>query len=132
VDRVAAGWRPGGERARREVKRLAGANYRGSPVGEERNKTAKWNFLNSGVDKTRRRSLAMPYELEDRFMRPVLSFVFGFLRFSGFFKLHVTKFVGVKDLATLQALDKLGVFVPGNDSNFRVFADGGHRFGSGE
>jgi len=60
---------------------------------------------------------------------PVLEFVLGFLWFGGFFNLHVTELFGVKDLATLQALDKLGVFVPGNDSYPGVFADGGHRLG---
>jgi hypothetical protein len=60
-----------------------------------------------------------------------LQFVLGFLCFDGFFNLHVTEFFGVKDLATLQALDKFGVFVPGNDSYPGVFADGGHRFGIG-
>jgi hypothetical protein len=55
----------------------------------------------------------------------VVRSVFGF---SVLFKLHVSKFFGVKDFATLQALDKLGVFVPGNDSNPGVFAGGSHRF----
>ena len=45
----------------------------------------------------------------------------GFLRFDGFFDLHVPKLIGVKDLATIHALDKLSVFVPGNDSDPGVF-----------
>ncbi len=36
--------------------------------------------------------------------------------FGGFFNLHIAKLFGVKDLATIQALDKFRVFVPGNDS----------------
>ena len=55
-------------------------------------------------------------------------FVRYVLGFSGFFNLHVTELFGVKDLATLQALDKLGVFVPGNDTYPGVLADGCHRF----
>ena len=56
-------------------------------------------------------------------------FVQGVLWFGGFFNLHVPKLLGVKDLATLQALDKLGVFVPGNDTYPGVLADGCHCFG---
>jgi len=52
----------------------------------------------------------------------------GFLRIGVFFDLHIAELFGVKDLATLQALDKLGVFVPGNNTYFGVFADGCHRF----
>ena len=62
------------------------------------------------------------------FPQPVL-LVLGFLRFGGFLKLHVAKLIGVKDLATLHALDILGVFVPGNDTYLGVLADGCHRFG---
>ena len=58
-------------------------------------------------------------------------FVQGVLWFSGFFDLHVPKLLGVKDFATLQALDKFGVFVPGNDTYPGVLADGCHRFGFG-
>ena len=50
--------------------------------------------------------------------------------FDGFFNLHISKLIGVEDLATLQALDKLGVFVPGNDTYTGVFADGCHRLES--
>ena len=46
---------------------------------------------------------------------------------SDFFNLHVTELFGVKDVATFQALDILGVFVPGNDSNPGVSAGGCHR-----
>ena len=53
----------------------------------------------------------------------VLETVFGF---GGFFDLHVAELLGVKDLATLQALDKFRVFVPGDDSYLGVFADGCH------
>ena len=52
-----------------------------------------------------------------------------FLSFSGFFNLHVAELLGVKDLATLQALDKLHVFVPGNDTYPGVLADGCHCLG---
>jgi hypothetical protein len=55
----------------------------------------------------------------------------NFLWFGGFLDLHVAKFLGVKDVATLQALDKFGVFVPGNDTYPGVLADGCHRFGLG-
>jgi hypothetical protein len=47
--------------------------------------------------------------------------------FGGFFNLHIAKLFGVKDLATIQALDIFGVFVPGDDAYPRVFADGCHR-----
>jgi hypothetical protein len=47
--------------------------------------------------------------------------------FGGLFNLHVAKLFGVKDLATIQALDKLTVIVPGNDAYPGVFADGCHR-----
>jgi len=39
------------------------------------------------------------------------------------------KLFGIKDFATLQALDKLRVFVSGNDSYPGVFAGGCHRIG---
>ena len=51
------------------------------------------------------------------------------LRFDGVFHLHVTKFLGVKDLATLQALDELNVVVPGNNSHLGMLADGCHCVG---
>jgi len=58
----------------------------------------------------------------------VSKIVAGFLRLDGFFDLHVSKLFGVKDLATIHALDKLSVFVPGYDSYPGVFADDWHRF----
>src|ERR1700677_622838 len=50
-------------------------------------------------------------------------------RLGGLFNRHVVKLFGVKDFATLQALDKLRVFVSGNDSYPGVFAGGCHRIG---
>ena len=50
--------------------------------------------------------------------------VFGSSRL---FNLHIAKLFGIEDFATLQALDKLGVFVPGNDPDFGMFAGGCHR-----
>jgi hypothetical protein len=43
------------------------------------------------------------------------------------FYFHIAKFFRVEDLATLQALDKLHVVVPGDDSDFRVSAGSCHR-----
>ena len=40
------------------------------------------------------------------------------------------KFLGVKDFATFQALDELGVIMPGDNTNFWMFADRCHRFQS--
>lgn len=37
--------------------------------------------------------------------------------FSGIFYLHIAKFFRIEDFATLQALDELAVFLPGDDSN---------------
>jgi hypothetical protein len=56
--------------------------------------------------------------------------VFRFCLFGldGFFDLHIVKFFGVKDFATLQTLDKLGVVVPGDNTHSWVFADRCHRF----
>jgi hypothetical protein len=48
--------------------------------------------------------------------------------FGGFFNLHVAELIGVKDLATIQALDKLAVFMPGDDSYLGMLANGCHRF----
>ena len=56
-----------------------------------------------------------------------LDFVLNVLCFGGFFNLHVTELFGVKNFATLQALDILGVFVPGNDSYPWVLAEVSHR-----
>jgi hypothetical protein len=47
--------------------------------------------------------------------------------FDGLFNLHIAEFVGVKDIATIQALDKLAVFMPGDDSYSGMLANGGHR-----
>jgi|SRR5580658_6404417 hypothetical protein len=49
------------------------------------------------------------------------------LCFGGVFDLHVAELLGVKNLATLQTLDKLHVFVPGDDSNLGMSAGGSHR-----
>ena len=49
------------------------------------------------------------------------------LGFGSFFNFHVAKLFGVKNLATLQALDKLRVLVTGNNAYFRMFAGGRHR-----
>jgi hypothetical protein len=51
------------------------------------------------------------------------------LWFGGLLDLHIAELFGVKDLATLQALDKLSVFEPGNDTYPGMLADGCHRFG---
>jgi len=56
----------------------------------------------------------------------VLEVVRGALCLSGFFNLHVAELFGVEDIATLQAFDILGVFMPGNDTYPRVLADGCH------
>jgi len=55
------------------------------------------------------------------------AFLPNFLSLGGFFDFHVVKLLGIKDFATFQALDELRVFVPGDNSNSRVFAGGGHR-----
>jgi hypothetical protein len=55
----------------------------------------------------------------------VVGLVLGLL--DGLFDHHVVKLFGIKDFATLQALDELGVFVSGNDSYPGVFAGGCHR-----
>jgi hypothetical protein len=57
-----------------------------------------------------------------------LSFVIwdGFL-VSDLFNRHVLKLVGVKNFATLHALDVLGVVVPGDNSYPGMFAGGRHR-----
>ena len=44
------------------------------------------------------------------------------------FNFHVAKLFRVKYFATLQAFDKLAVFVPGDDTYLRVFAEGWHLF----
>lgn len=49
------------------------------------------------------------------------------LGFGGVFNLHIVEFFGIKDLATLQTLNKLSVFVPRDDSNLGMSAGGSHR-----
>jgi len=56
-----------------------------------------------------------------------LGIVLEILGTSRFFDLHIAKLFGIEDFATLQALDKLGVFVPGNDPDSGMFAGGCHR-----
>jgi hypothetical protein len=47
--------------------------------------------------------------------------------FGGLFNLHVAKLLGVKDLATILALDIFGVIMPGNYAYPGVSAGGCHR-----
>src|SRR5208337_3025927 len=56
-----------------------------------------------------------------------LRIVLEILRASRVFNLHIAKLFGIEDFATLQALDKLGVFVPGNDPDPRMSAGARHR-----
>ena len=56
-----------------------------------------------------------------------LSFVFYVFDLDGVFDFHIAKLFGIKDFAALKTLDKLGVFVAGDDSNLRVSAGGSHR-----
>ena len=59
-----------------------------------------------------------------RSLRSVIRFCsFGL---DGFLDLHVVKFFGVKDFATLQTLDKLRVIVPGDNTHSWMFADRCH------
>jgi hypothetical protein len=68
-----------------------------------------------------------PASRRDRPDRRTSTFVRGFFFFfSGFLDLHVPELFGIEDLAALQALDILGVFVPGDDSYPGMFADGRH------
>jgi hypothetical protein len=62
-----------------------------------------------------------------RVRRAALCVVGDVLCFSGVFDFHIAEFFGIKDLATLQAFDKFGVFSPGDDSYLRVSAGGCHR-----
>ena len=48
------------------------------------------------------------------------------LLLGGFLDRHVVKFFGIKDIATLQALNILGILVSGNNSNSGMFAGGSH------
>ncbi|MFZ0306440.1 MAG: hypothetical protein WAL75_27385 [Terracidiphilus sp.] len=45
----------------------------------------------------------------------------------GVFDFHVAKLFGIKNFATIQALDEFTVFVAGYDTNPGVFAGGSHR-----
>jgi hypothetical protein len=46
--------------------------------------------------------------------------------FGGVFNFHIPEFLRVKHLATLQAFDILSVFVPGDDTYFRMPAGVSH------
>jgi len=74
--------------------------------------------------------LVLPTQVEARggkVWRSAASAVFGHVfLFSRFLDLHVAELFGVKDLSTLQALNELGIFVPGNDSHSGMFAGGRH------
>jgi len=59
--------------------------------------------------------------------RSYLCVVGNVLGFSGVFDFHISEFLGIENLATLQALDKLGVFLPGDDSYFGMSAGRCHR-----
>ena len=56
-----------------------------------------------------------------------LGIVREIFRSSRVFNLHIAKLFGIEDLATFQALDVLGVVVPGNDPDLGVSAGGCHR-----
>ena len=56
-----------------------------------------------------------------------LSFVFHVFCLDGVFDFHIAKLFGIKDFATIQALDKFSVFVAGYDTNPGMFAGGSHR-----
>ncbi|SPE18325.1 hypothetical protein SBA5_150059 [Candidatus Sulfotelmatomonas gaucii] len=57
----------------------------------------------------------------------ILGIVREIFRSSRVFNLHIAKLFGIEDLATLQALNKLAVIVPGNDPDLGVSAGGCHR-----
>ena len=59
--------------------------------------------------------------------KSVLGVVGNVFCFGGIFNLHIAELLGVKNLATLQTLDKFRVFVPGDDSHFGVSAGAKHR-----
>lgn len=44
----------------------------------------------------------------------------------GFFDSHILKFFGIKNFTTLKAFDKLGVFMPGDNTYPGMFAGGRH------
>jgi hypothetical protein len=60
--------------------------------------------------------------------RETLSVVGDVLCFSGVFDLHISEFLSVKNLATLQAFDKFRVFLPRDDSHFGMSTGGCHRY----
>lgn len=67
-------------------------------------------------------------ELLARF-QPLLILICVIFRLScRFFDCHVMKLFGIKDIATFQALNIFGVFVPGDNSNPWMFAGGNHFF----
>ena len=71
-----------------------------------------------------------PMELAQNKLRcaiKVLCVVRDVLGFSGVFDLHVSEFLRVENLTTLQALDIFRVLMPGDDSYFGMSAGGCHR-----
>ncbi|MDR3724063.1 MAG: hypothetical protein P4K83_06205 [Terracidiphilus sp.] len=54
--------------------------------------------------------------------------VFRALGFHGVFELHIAKFFSIENFATVKALDKFRVFVPGNYAYFGMFAGGCHHY----
>jgi len=56
-----------------------------------------------------------------------LSFVFYVFCLDGVFDFHIAKLFGIKDFATIQALDEFSVFVAGYDTNPGMFAGDSHR-----
>ena len=57
-------------------------------------------------------------------------FRLGFFRLDGLFDLHVVEFLGIEDFATLQALDKFCIIMPGHNTNSWMFASRCHGFSS--
>ena len=62
--------------------------------------------------------------------RARLLLIFFFL-LGRFLDRHIVKFFGIKYIPALKALDELGVFVSGDNSNPGVFAGGNHRIWHG-
>jgi len=54
--------------------------------------------------------------------------VFRTLSYCGVFDLHIAKFFGIENFATLEALDEFFVFVPGNYAYSGVFTGACHRY----